>query len=542
MRRIALTVGVSLALVTFGCGKKSKGGGGGGAATGKVEDAFLTAASDTDIPVRYMMAVGFLESRLAPQNATSNYVSIGHEDEPVARGTLLTQTAFGLTFEQLGLDPAKDQSQLLETQINAYAKWLRSQIDGAELALTDDPALPEDQFDWIRNLALLHRQGLEQRRNVQIVFAKELIQILNEGFVWQDPRNGEQLIFDKENPKIDITDDEFPKNGRNWLALGDLPDAAEIYTATYLPLATVPTSELVNLPKRVEVIHCPLTLSACLELQTRNEESDVRLAAHYMIPQLNAENRSVVNRVLQVAKHKEVVILTNSKGEDVPVQNAVVIMLVGNSGRSVSGARSPAIPTWFTDRQLRAMAQVVNDVCTLLSQRKVEPVDRDECMSTSGPQGVQFRHQGESEEYRWGDIADFDSTIFDAYIKNPSGLSTEVAFEFDGDERRFEAGDEIPLTVLFDTSARTVELERLNRCPSGKVVWEPVRIDQVRAEKSVTFDEIYHDSGPNRNGDQFFRARIYAKDGRLTGWSIDQIYLEGFEPDPAFASEKYCGD
>ncbi len=538
MRRIALTVGVSLALVTFGCGKKSKGGGGGGAATGKVEDAFLTAASETDIPVRYMMAVGYLESRLAPQNATSNYVSIGHEDEPVARGTLLTQTAFGLTFEQLGLDPAKDQSELLETQINAYALWLRSKIDGAELALTADPVKPGDQFDWIRNLALLHRQGLDQRRNVQIVFAKELIEILNQGFVWQDPRNGEQLIFDKEEIKIDVNDDGFPKNGRNWLALGDLPDAAEIYTATYLPLATVPTSGPVNLPGRVEVIHCPLTLSACLELQTRNEESDIRLAAHYMIPQ----DRTIFSRVLQVAQHKEVVILTNSKGEDVPVQDAVVVMLVGNSGRSVSGARNPAIPTWFTDRQLRAMAQVVNDVCTLLSQRKNEPVNRDECMSSSGDRGVKFRHQAESEEYRWGDIADFDATIFDAYIENPSGLSTEVAFEFDGDERRFEAGEGIPLTVLFDTTARTVELERLNRCPSGKVVWEPVRIDQVRAEKSVTFEEVYHDSGPNRNGDQFFRARIYAKDGQLTGWSIDQVFLEGFEPDPAFASEKYCGD
>lgn len=538
MRRIALAIGVSLALSTYGCGQKSKGSGGGGSSTGKVEQAFLTAASETEIPVRYMMAVGYLESRLAPQNATSNYVAIGHEDEPVARGTLLTQTAFGRTFEELGLDPTKDTSQLLEVQIDAYAKWLRSKMDASDLALTADPVDGDEQFEWIRNLALLHRQGLEQRRNVQIVFAKELIQILNEGFVWQDPRNGEQMIFEKEDPTIDIDDEEtFPVTGKDWLALNDLPESAQIYTATYLPLTTVPTSGIENKPKRVEVMHCPLTLSACLELQTRNEESDIRLAAHYMIPQ----DRHVFGKVVQVALHKEVVILTNSKGEDVPVQDAVVVMLVGNSGRSVSGARNPAIPTWFTDRQMRAMAQVVNDVCTLLAQ-KDETVDRDECMSTSSSRGVQFRHQAESEEYRWGDIADFDQTIFDAYIKNPAGLSSSVAFEFDDDERRFEAGEEIPLTILFDSSARTVELERLNRCPSGKVVWEPVRIDQVRAENSVTFEEIYHDSGPNRNGDQFFRARIYAKDGRLTGWSIDQVFLENFESDPAFASQKYCGD
>ncbi len=537
MRRIALTVGLSMAFVTFGCGKKSKGGGGGGAPTSKVEDAFLTAASDTEIPVRYMMAVGYLESRLAPQNATSNYVSIGHEDEPVARGTLLTQTAFGLTFGELGLDPAKKESELLETQINAYAKWLRARIDGSDLALTANPTEPSDQFDWIRNLSMLHRHGVEQRRNVQIVFAKELIQILNEGFVWQDPRNGEQLIFEKENPKIDPLAEDFPKNAKNWLKLNDLPESAQIYTATYLPLATVPTSGLENKAKRIEVIHCPLTLSACLELQTRNEESDIRLAAHYVIPQ----DRTVFGKVIQVALHKEVLMLTNSKGEDVPVQDAVVLMLVGNSGRAVSGARNPANPAWFSDTQLRAMAQVVNDVCTLLSQND-GTIDRDECMSITGDRGVQFRNQAESEEYRWGDIADFDSTIFNAYIQHPSGLSTEVAFEFEDDERRFEAGEEIPLTVLFDTSARTLELERLNRCPSGKVVWEPVRIDHPRAEKTATYEEVFHDSGPNRNGDQFFRARIYGKEGNLIGWSIDQVYLEGFEKDPGFASEKYCGN
>lgn len=536
MSRLALAALAMLALVTVGCGKKSKDGGGGGPSVGKVEEAFMLAAEETEIPVRYMMAVGYLESRLAPQKATSNYITIGKEDEPVARGTLLTQTAFGLTFEQLGLDESKEQSALLETQIAAYAKWLSGELQKADLKLTSDPVSPDDQFEWIQNLALLHRKGVAQRRNVQIVFARELIEILNNGFVWQDPRNGEQLVFEKEDPEIEINSEDFPKTGRNWLALNDLDDAAQIYTATYLPLATVPTSQIENKPTRVEVIHCPLTLSACLELQTRNEESDIRLAAHYVIPQ----DRRIFTKVVQVALHKEVIMVTNAKGEDVAVQDAIVIMLVGNSGRSVSGARNPAIPTWFSDRQLRSMAQVVNDVCTLMAQSNSE-VDRDECMSTTGDKGVQFRAQAESEEYRWGDIADFDRTIFDAYIKNPSGLSSEVGFEFEDDYRQFEAGEEIPLALAFDSSARKLELERLNRCPNGKVVWEPVRITSVQAQKQATFYEIFYDSGPNRNGDQFFRARMYGKDGRLTGWTIDQIYLENFDPEPSVASEKYCG-
>lgn len=524
---------LALTLALAGCGKKSEDDGGGGSRKGEVQAAFDQAARDTGVPARFLMAAAWVESRMAPDNASANYVSIGTEAEPILRGTLMTQTAFGQTYTALGLDASKPESEQLETQVAAYARWVASSLAAGGVTLAKSPKTPEDKFYWIENLALLHRKGLTNRRNVQVVFAKELINTLNEGFLWQDPRNGERLELDKESPPIDVA--KFPQNGQNWFALNQLD--AQLYVATYLPLVTVPADEFENKPRRVEVIHCPLTLSACLELQTRAEESDVHLAAHYIIP----ADKTVFSKVLQVADHKQALVLTNDKGENVPVNDAIVIMLAGNSGRTVKGTRMPAIPTWFTDQQLRMMAQVVNDVCTLIAQKDTS-VNRDECMATSGDKGVRFHHQGKSEEYRWGDIPDYDDTIFDAYVRSPGGLGGEVAFEFKKGDRAFKAGSEIPLTVLFDSQARTVELERLSRCEGGKLVWEPVRIQQVRGEKRVTFDETLHDSGPNKNGDQFFRARVYGRDGKLIGWSIDQIFLSKFEPDAAFASDKSCND
>src|SRR4051812_28705974 len=97
--RFGLVLGAVLAL-TGGDDKKG-GGGGGGARVGNVEGAFLKASKATSVPVRFMMAAGYLESRLASQNATANYLSIGNGDQTVPRGTLMTQTAFGMTFQTL---------------------------------------------------------------------------------------------------------------------------------------------------------------------------------------------------------------------------------------------------------------------------------------------------------------------------------------------------------------------------------------------------------------------------------------------------------
>lgn len=524
---LVLLVGISA------CGSKSKGGGGGGAPVGKVEGAFLKAASTNKIPVRMLMATGYLESQLVPQMALANYVAIG-SDEPNVRGTLITETAFAQTFKTLGLDGTLNESQTLEAQIDAYAKWLRQRIDESGLTLNENPSDRDDLFYWIQLLSKVQRNSLEGRQNVQVLFAKELIEVLNAGFIWQDQRNGETIRFQPEQREIKFSD--FSQNGQNFFSLTELN--GRFYGATYLPLATVAPSDFVNKPRRIEIIHCPLSLSGCLELQTRNEESDVHLAAHYVIPQ----DKTVFSEIIQVADHHEAVIVTNSKGEDVPVTDAIVIMLVGNSGRNISGKRIPANPTWFTYYQLDLMSYAVDKICSNLSSTPPEGVEvnREECMSTDGDKGIRFRSQGASEEYRWGDIADFDRTIFDAYFRNKSGLKQSVAFEFPNKNRQFAAGQNIPLLMHVGSDAQKLEVERLARCFSGKVVWETIRNRQIFGETKVTLDEILHDAGPNGNGEQFFRMRVYGRDGLLTGWSVDRVFLTGFLKTETFASEKQC--
>ena len=518
--------------VLTGCGSKPKGSSGGGPSVGKVESSFLKASRENRIPVRILMATGYLESQLVPQMALANYVSIG-SDEPSARGTIITETAFAQTFATLGLDPAKAEAQTLEAQIDAYAKWLRTKIDNDGLALNENPVERDDLFYWIQLMSRVQRNGLEGRQNVQILFAKELIEVLNNGFVWQNQTDvSETITFQPEQTKIEFTD--FSQNGQNFFTLTELN--GRFYGAKYLPLATVTPSDIVNKPKRVSVIHCPLTLSACLELQTRNEESDVNLAAHYIIPQ----DDTVFSDIIQVADHQEAVIVTNSAGEDVPVTDSIVVMLVGSSGRNISGKRTPANPTWFTYYQLERMRYAVDSICTYLSTNPTEGVvvDRDQCMSFDGDNGLFFRSQGASEEYRWGDIADYDRSIFQAYFRATPKQS--VAFEFPSKNRIFQAGQTIPLLMHVGPDANDLTVERLARCHNGKVVWVTVRNRQVFGETKVTLDEILHDAGPNDNGEHFFRMKVFGRDGLLTGWAVDKVHLQNYKNKSLYASEDQC--
>ncbi len=496
-----------------------------------VDSAFEIASQKYGIPKRFMMAVGYLESQLVPYTGSATYVALDPGTGPLLRGTFLTETAFGLPMASLGLDPKQPASETLEVQINAYGDYLAKTLSSKGLTLKSAPSTPEDLFQWIEALATIHRRGMTQRRNVQIIFARELIDILNTGFIWQDPSKDQTLVLPPEPQKIQI--DGFPVNGRNWFKLTELE--SELRLATYLPLVTVASGEHRDQPRRIEVVHCPLSLSGCLELQTRAEESQVRLAAHYVIQ----HEKNLMTRIIQVADHTEAMVLTEPTGEAVPHKGSVILMLVGPSGRIVKGVRNPAFPTWFNDHQLRTMGQLINDLCTLFAQ-KDPSFKRDQCMSIGGEHGVKFHNQDQSEEYTWGMIADFDPTIFEAYIKNPSGLGSEVAFDPQVGTMPTLAGQPVTFKMLFDNESRMLEIERLSRCSDGKVLWEPVRHLQVRGQTAASINESFYDSGPNRDGAQFFRVRVYSKDSKLLGWATQKIGLTKFEGEPFYASEKLC--
>ena len=528
-----------MAVALYGCGKKRPKSGG-GSASGKLEKAFQVAAKKYDIPVRFLKAVGYLEgARFSPQKASAMYVDSSRPNSGIERGTWLTENAFGIPMKSLELDPNAEQSYTLEAQIEAYAKYVSEYVKGFNL--NPNPRDLEDKGFWLESFAEINRRGRAELhiQNVRILFALELINILNDGFVWQDPSTGEILELAKERPPINP--DDFSRDLQGWFELNESEAFSDFAPyATRFELASS-AAQNGNEPKRIEIIHCPMSASACLEMQNTDGDRDlyVYMEPHIVIPQWYGESSdkdSIFNQALQIADLHKVRRVTNAAGDGSYVDNAVVIMIAGTSGKIIDGERWPAIPTWLSGHQLELLSVLSSEICRHLEEKS--GVDAAECMGFSSENGIQFRSRGTSEEFRWGDIADFDRSIFEASINNR--LTSQVAFEFPGDKRVFRAG-EIKLTLAMDLRhAKEIRLEKLARCKSGHVTWVNISTDGVEGERRKTFEKLINDSGPNRNGDHFFKVKIYDSEGEVIGWAIDQIYVENYSDELRYASESDC--
>src|SRR5690606_32232590 len=150
--------------------------------------------------------------------------------------------------------------------------------------------------------------------------------------------------------------------------------------------------------------------SACLELQDPNVPSKLRLGAHMVIPQ----DDSVYNKALEIVDHDRRVEMTYYDGTTKDLKDTYVIMLVGNSGRYVDAIRTNADPTWFTPWQLRRLGRVIKGVCKYMVDRYSE-INYNRCITPEDQYGVHFNHQDTSPNYRWGDIPDYDTSIFWEY-------------------------------------------------------------------------------------------------------------------------------
>jgi hypothetical protein len=492
-------------------------------ASAKVEGEFRKAAAADKVPVRLVMAAAWLESRISAEAATSLYLD-SSESGDGKKGVQIAQSAFGIPLASLGLEGREDASDLA-VQIGAYTSWLAKSV-GSEANLPANPSTPDEKFDWAWEMAKAHRASSERSRNIRVVFTKELIKVLNDGFIWQDRETGEFIRFPKENPPLKVSD--FREDSQRLFSL--TTQRPQIESATFLKLGRTDVSPTENHPEGVEVIHCPFTLSACLELQSQAVDDQIRLEAHYVIPQ----DDLVVEEPLQVTRHENAVRLTDSHGVTDFVQNQVVVMLVGNSGRLIDGYRDPANPGWTTKWQLQRLGDIINDLCLTLHDGNANVAVKD-CLSN-----VKYHVQGVSEAFRWGDVADFDPMIYSGYIESPGGLQGEAAFKFPNDVREFLAGSDLPLTVVFAPSVRHVELERMVRCPDRKVVWAPLTAGDVRNQTSFALRQRFYDAGPNGNGSQFFRAKVYGADGSLVGWDTAEVFLRNYEKDGATMTPKPC--
>ncbi len=101
-------------------------------------------------------------------------------------------------------------------------------------------------------------------------------------------------------------------------------DLSDINSARRLELVGRSANSLQNQPRRIEVIHCPLSLAACLALQDLGVESNVRLGAHYIIPQ----DDKIISTSHSNSRSRARVSLTSVDGTVKDVSDAIIIMLV----------------------------------------------------------------------------------------------------------------------------------------------------------------------------------------------------------------------
>lgn len=526
-RPITLLYFILVLLVPSACGGDGGGKSAGDYQPGPVESALQQAAATYQIPYSILLAVALKESGMSPEPSYTTYVN-----EELTIGLRVGETAFGLSRETLGLNERENGDDLL-VQIDAYAAWLAAQLESKFLKLSPVISEPDQFYDWIWQIAQLHRQGSENRKNVQIVFARELMQIIDEGATWQDSKTDE-IIRLPPHPQSFSLLNFSPQIQRNLLLD---TQRSEIFAVDYMQLAYEQISGPRNRPEFVRVIHCPFSLSACLEIQNRTQlDQEAHIQAHYIIPQ----DTSILINPIKIRQHRSPVLLTNNRGQAESVQNAVVVMLVGPSGRYVDGKRMQANPSWYSNYQLKTLGKILRGICELM--RLDEPdFDLSRCTSPGGQGGVQFQHQGQSAQYHWGDIPDYDESIFWAFIREPDELGGQVEFNFGGRERIFQAGQPINFNLDFITGAAKITIEYMERCSNQKLIWTTLETRFIRHTNSQPFQFTLYDKGPNANGQHYFRALVFDHANELKGWAISDVFLRNFEKEsqPA-ANLKAC--
>lgn len=484
-------------------------------ATGKIDAEFLKAAQDYRIPYRLLLAVAFKESGMSPRSVSASYPG-----DSGAKSLEVGGSAFGLPLQTLGLVNGPE-NESFAPQVHGYARWLRDNLSEQKIELSPNAQTPTEIYDWVWFVAKLHRSGHEAKRNVQVVFARELLQQLNNGARWQDAESGEVLELSPEAKALEI--DDFPAEVRNNLQL--YTDETEIFHAQFVELSFDPPADRSNNPTHVRVIHCPFSLSACLEMQKASTDATaVQLGAHYVIP----GQEGVVPKALQINQHKTSVSLTNAQGQAELVQDAIVIMLTGSSGRYIEGRRHAANPKWLGKNQLITLGKIVRAICPIM-KRANDAVNLEKCTLAGAGGTVQFELL-DGDSYQWGDIPDYDETIFRTYVNEPQALSGDASFTFANPKRVFPAGP-VSFGVNFIRGAAKVEVEFLERCPSGKLIWTPRAMDYVFNSNSQTFSISLLNEGPNQNGQHFFRALVYDQTNTLMGWAVEDVMLTGYDAD-----------
>lgn len=481
----------------------------------RLKQTFIDSANDNNLPSELMLATGYVESRLSANTSTVVY----HDKQAV--GSRLGESVFGLSRERLR-PFVGDQENLNDftVQIKAYARLLRAHVDDSGLDLPPEPQRADELVAWIWEFAKVHRSGDDFKSNARSLFALEVLNVLNDGFEWQDPQSGEQIVL---LPR-EVARQELPAPQRHLLTLRTAE--AQLYRAQWLPPVEPIVSQQKNSPKSVVIMHCPFTLSACLELQNRGvADGEVVLQAHYLIP----ANGRVIDYPLQVTHHEKLVTVTGKDGQPEIQTDKIVIMLVGNSGRVTNNVRFPAEATWQDGFQLEWLSYMIEELCSNhLGLSDAGSIEK--CRDPFSPERrIAFRIKDEPRTFahhRWGDIPDFDKSIYAAYLQKPQRFQTTLTTT--NDRQHFASGELI--TLLFPSDGRNYYvLEKLVRChDSQRLVWVAVSQGESTTTGHQQFQIKFYDSGTNGDGRQFLRAKAFTGE-TLVSWATTSLYIYGYD-------------
>lgn len=485
-----------------------------------LKQGFMVAASSNRVPVQLLLAVAWLESRMTADAAAVVY------DEELTVGEENAETAFGVPRHRLArfVNEDEDLAQL-GVQAATYARLLRAHLDDNAIEL---PAVPENAAQllvWVQALAQLQRTGDEQRSNERTLFALELLEVLNRGFEWRDALTGEEIILPSHTPRLERMLIPYPQ--QQFFNLRTT--AAQLYQTHWLQPTQPHTQGEKNHPREILVTHCPFSLSACLQLQNAaRTDGSVELQAHYIIP----ADPTVIDYPLQVVHHDQQVAITAADGQVELHNDKIVIMLSGSSGRIVDNLRQAADPTWQSSFQLEWLGYMVKELCAahlgLRSQTQIRDCSNPQHANTR----VKFRiWQTDSEvKHRWGEIADFDRSIYTAYLQQPRRLQTEFVWLDQRTDGKFGRGHDIRL-ALPSNGRNWYVLEKLVRCSQdGRLLYVPLQQGESTAAGQQQFRVAFYDSGPNGDGTQFLRAKVFKRD-KLQAWAVTRLRISDYDAD-----------
>lgn len=495
--------------------------GGAGEGGHSLKRSFAAAAKHNQVPVQLLLATAWLESRLTADAAGVVYST----DQQI--GTENTQTAFGVAVAEL-VPFSREEEDLtqLDTQVAAYARLVRAHLDDNSIQLGTDVSDKKQMLAWVQELAQLQRTGDKYRNNTRTLFALEMLAVLNSGFEWRDPTTGEEIVLPPYHQRLERMNVPYP--AQQFFNLRT--SAAQLYQAHWLLPTHPQVRKGTNRPRRILVLHCPFSLSACLELQNAPQSADsIALQAHYIIP----ANTDVIDYPIQVAHHDRRVLVTAPDGQAELQQDKIVIMLSGNSGRIVTNVRVAADPTWQSGFQLEWLGYMVKELCSAhLGLRSTTQIQ-----SCSDPQHadtrVEFRlnQAAPTANHRWGEIADFDRNIYAAYLQQPRSLQTAFVWLDRSTNGKYGRGESVRL-ALPSNGRNWYVLEKLVRCPdSGKLLYVPVTQSESTARRQQQFSVMFYDRGPNGDGRQFLRAKVF-KQQKLQAWAVGSLKIAGYDDAP----------